>query len=158
MFAPVHPSGGADAGALTGMGIAMTHITRMNSTDAFTARRIEAHSDEDERRAYSATRWTVLLLCLAAAFTILPLWQPLLLAAFVAIVAEPLYLRLYRKVEGRSSAAALLTLLLAVFALIPIVISDIVDLRWCNRAVEAVAALFGRLGGFETTRGSGLGR
>jgi predicted PurR-regulated permease PerM len=100
-------------------------FTDMNSIEALAERRAEAHSEENERRAYSATRWTVLLLCLAAALTILPLWQPLLLAAFVAIVAEPLYLRVYRKVEGRSSAAALLTLLLAVFALVPIVIATL---------------------------------
>jgi predicted PurR-regulated permease PerM len=97
----------------------------MDPTDAFTDRRVENRPDEDETRAYSATRWTVLLLCVAAMFTILPLWQPLLLAAFVAIVAEPLYLRLYRKVEGRSSAAALLTLLLAIFALVPLVIASL---------------------------------
>ncbi|HMA93290.1 MAG TPA: hypothetical protein VKP30_11435, partial [Polyangiaceae bacterium] len=63
-----------------------------------------------DHQARDATRWAVLLLCVAAAVTMLPLWEPLLLAAFVAVVAEPLYLRLYRRIDGRASSAALITL------------------------------------------------
>src|SRR5512133_799206 len=62
-----------------------------------------------DHQARDATRWAVLLLCVAAAVTMLPLWEPLLLAAFVAVVAEPLYLRLYRRIDGRASSAALIT-------------------------------------------------
>jgi predicted PurR-regulated permease PerM len=73
--------------------------------------------------ALGATRWTVALLCLGAIIALLPLWKPLLLAAFVAIVAVPLYDWLSRKISGRSRAAAVLLALLAVFVFVPTLIA-----------------------------------
>lgn len=98
------------------MFVAYSPVMSTNETE------LAATSDEQARKA---TRWAVLLLCVAAVITLIPLWEPLLLAAFVAMVAEPLYLRLYRKTDGRASSAAVLTLLLAVFALIPLVIAGL---------------------------------
>ncbi|HEY5956921.1 MAG TPA: hypothetical protein VIV60_10225, partial [Polyangiaceae bacterium] len=80
---------------------------------------------ESEDHALTVTRWAVLILCVAAAVTILPLWEPLLLAAFLSVVADPLYMRLYRKVDGRARAAALLTVLLTIVLLLPLVIATL---------------------------------
>jgi predicted PurR-regulated permease PerM len=80
---------------------------------------------ENEAQVLRATRWVVLLLCVAATATLIPLWEPLLLAAFLAVVADPLYMRLYRKVDGRTRAAALLTLLLTLVLLAPLVIATL---------------------------------
>lgn len=64
-------------------------------------------------------RVTLLVLLVAAFFALVPLWAPLLLAAWCAIVAKPMHLRLAKRVGGRSKAAGLVTVLLVVVALAP---------------------------------------
>lgn len=66
-------------------------------------------------------RVTLLVLLVAAFFALVPLWAPLLLAAWCAIVAKPLHLKLAKRVGGRSKAAGLVTVLLVVLALAPLV-------------------------------------
>jgi predicted PurR-regulated permease PerM len=59
-----------------------------------------------------------LALVAAAAVTFLPLWAPLVLAAWVAVMARPLMLKIARATGGRHRAAGALTVLLvmAIFA------------------------------------------
>jgi predicted PurR-regulated permease PerM len=66
-------------------------------------------------------RWTVIGLCLAAVWTMHALWAPVLLAAWTAILTQPLHRRMMR-VGGRSRAAGLLTVAFVVLALAPLVI------------------------------------
>lgn len=95
------------------------------------------------------TQWTVLLLCGAAVFALAPLWQPLLLAAFAAIALEPVYRRLYRRINGRASAAAVLTLLLAVFALVPMIVAA---LTLYQGGVDLLMRLRHSSGGYDALR------
>jgi predicted PurR-regulated permease PerM len=66
-------------------------------------------------------RVTLLLLLGAAFVAMAPLWAPVLLAAWCAIVAKPLHQRLAKRVGGRSKAAGVITVLLVVLALAPLV-------------------------------------
>ncbi|HLV66120.1 MAG TPA: AI-2E family transporter [Polyangiaceae bacterium] len=70
---------------------------------------------------HGALVWAVLVLCGLAFFTLRPLWAPLLLAAWSALLAQPLHQRLMR-VTGRSRAAGIVTVLLVIAALTPIVV------------------------------------
>ncbi|MFO7179245.1 MAG: AI-2E family transporter [Pseudomonadota bacterium] len=76
-----------------------------------------------DRRAalHTALTWAVLALCGLALFALRPLWAPLLLAAWSALLAQPLHARLMR-VMGRSRAAGIVTVLLVIAALTPIVV------------------------------------
>lgn len=66
-------------------------------------------------------RVTLLLLLVAAFLALVPLWAPLLLAAWCAIVAKPLHSRLVARIGGRSRSAAVVTVLVVVVALAPLV-------------------------------------
>jgi predicted PurR-regulated permease PerM len=63
----------------------------------------------------------VLVISVAALFALSPLWSPLLLAAFTAIVAAPFHARLSKRMRGRNWAASLLTVGLVVLLLFPVV-------------------------------------
>jgi predicted PurR-regulated permease PerM len=67
-------------------------------------------------------RWTLLALLAAAFIALLPLWPPVLLAAWGAILAHPLYTRLVKRVKGRNKAAGVVTVLLVLLALTPVVV------------------------------------
>jgi predicted PurR-regulated permease PerM len=56
------------------------------------------------------------------AFAIVPLWAPLVLAAWTAILLEPLAARLARRLGGRGRSAALLTTLVVLLILVPFVL------------------------------------
>lgn len=75
-----------------------------------------------ERPATTALRWTVLVLSVGALWVLTPLWAPLLLAAFAAVVAAPLHERFAKRFMGRNGAAALLTVALVVVLLIPLLV------------------------------------
>jgi predicted PurR-regulated permease PerM len=62
----------------------------------------------------------VLLLAGGALLTLTPLWPPLVLAAWIAIVAHPLHVRLARKFRGRHRAAALMTVTFVLLLLGPV--------------------------------------
>lgn len=62
----------------------------------------------------------MLITCLAALLALAPLWGPLVLAAWVAIIAHPLHARLTRKLGGRGRAAGTMTVALVLIALVPL--------------------------------------
>jgi predicted PurR-regulated permease PerM len=77
-----------------------------------------------ERRSLRAKsfHWGMALACVAAALTFVPLWAPLLLASWMAMVFRPVHSKLVHRVGGRAGAAAVVTILLVVGALAPIVV------------------------------------
>ena len=88
-------------------------------------------------------RWTVVALSLAALWTMHPLWAPVLLAAWTAILAQPLHNRMMR-LGGRSRAAGLLTVAFVVLAIAPLVV---VGLSLFGTAVNLVHSLERSSGG-----------
>jgi predicted PurR-regulated permease PerM len=68
----------------------------------------------------SALRWGGILFTVAAGLMIWPLWQPLVLAAWFAVLARPMMNTVSRITRGRHRAAAALTLLLLLLVLVPI--------------------------------------
>jgi len=73
----------------------------------------------------SSFRWCLVLLCVAGALTLVPLWAPLLLASWLAMVVRPLHSRLVRWVKGSGRAAAVVTVLLVLASLAPIVVMSL---------------------------------
>lgn len=70
-------------------------------------------------------RWTLLILSLAAAYVLWPLWPPLVLAAWTAALTRPVLMRFERAFKGRSRAAAVIALLLFVLLATPLVLISI---------------------------------
>lgn len=68
----------------------------------------------------SRLNWTVTLLVALALLTLLPLWAPLLVAAWSACVAAPLYGRIRLRIRQKNRAAGLLTVLLVLSFLVPL--------------------------------------
>lgn len=101
------------------------------------------------RRHWRALGWTVLVLCVGAVWLLLPLWPPLLLAAWLAHIAWPVYQWLYKRVRQRERAAAVLTVILAVLALGPLVIAT---LSLSASAVELGRKLFESESGSEALK------
>jgi len=81
--------------------------------------------DAARASALRRSRWVVAALSVGAFAAFIPLWQPLLLAMFAAVVAHPLHERLSRRLGGRERAAALVTLLLVIAVLIPTAIAGV---------------------------------
>jgi len=71
---------------------------------------------------WNALRWVVGVLVAAAFVALVPLWGAVLLAAWAAIIAQPLYHSLAKRIHRRKGAAAMLTVLLVVVLLAPLVI------------------------------------
>ena len=102
--------------------------------------------------AHRALRWMVLALVALALFTIVPLWVPLVLAAWSAILTRPLQQRVARLVGGRSRAAGMVTVVLVLAVLTPVIITllslsgSLVDLitrlRQTEDGAQAMNALF----------------
>ncbi len=93
-----------------------------------TAAAPEATSPEEPSTtslSQSAFHWSLVLLSMGALLAFLPLWAPLLLASWMAIIARPLHARLAGKVHGRSRAAGVITVLLVVLALAPVAVIGI---------------------------------
>jgi predicted PurR-regulated permease PerM len=74
-------------------------------------------SPSQQTRAF---RWVVLLLVIGAAAAFLPLWPPLVLAAFVAVMGRPLLVRIAKATGGRQRAAGALVVLLVMVVFVPI--------------------------------------
>jgi predicted PurR-regulated permease PerM len=85
----------------------------------------------------SILRWTLLGLWIAAIAALLPLWAPLLLASWLALVVKPVHNRLIGAL-GKGRAAGVLTVLLFVVVLAPLVMIGL-------SLVGATADLFQRL-------------
>ncbi len=72
------------------------------------------------RQRLVAFRWITLLLGLGALATFVPLWAPLVLATWVAVMGRPLLLRFARWTGGRDRAAGALVVLLLLAVFLPI--------------------------------------
>jgi predicted PurR-regulated permease PerM len=94
----------------------------------------------EQRRALrtSSLHWAMVLTCGAGALTLVPLWAPLLLASWMAMVVRPWHTRLVRRVKGSGRAAAVVTVLLFVLTLTPLVI---MSLSLFSAAAELVQRL-----------------
>lgn len=77
-----------------------------------------------EPRAHSGRvlRWTVVLLALGAFLALKPLWVPLIMAAWSALLARPLYERLTNRWRHKRQTAGVLTVLLVLICLTPFVV------------------------------------
>lgn len=80
-----------------------------------------------ERRHLQASsfHWCGVLACTAAALTLVPLWAPLVLASWMAMVVRPVHTKLVRRVKGSGRAAAVVTVLFVVLALAPVVLMSL---------------------------------
>lgn len=67
-------------------------------------------------------RWIALVLVLAAAATFAPLWAPLVLAAWLASMSRPMFLKLASYTHGRHRAAGALVVVLVMVVLVPLVL------------------------------------
>ncbi|MDB5217706.1 MAG: hypothetical protein JWO86_5633 [Myxococcaceae bacterium] len=77
------------------------------------------------RQQTVAFRFVVVALVAAAAITFLPLWAPLVLAAWVAVMARPLMLRVAKATGGRHRAAGALVVVLVVLIFVPLAASTV---------------------------------
>jgi predicted PurR-regulated permease PerM len=70
-------------------------------------------------------RWGVFALCVLALWAVVPLWAPVVLAIWTALLVQPFYDRLARRMpgrkNGRSRAAGAITVLVVVGLLMPLV-------------------------------------
>jgi predicted PurR-regulated permease PerM len=74
----------------------------------------------DPRPQVTAFRLVLLGLALAAALTFLPLWTPLVVAAWVSVLARPLLKKTARLTGGRHRAAGALVVALVVVLVVPL--------------------------------------
>jgi predicted PurR-regulated permease PerM len=72
------------------------------------------------RQQVFAFRAVVFVLVMAAAVTFLPLWAPLVLAAWVAVLLRPLLMRVANVTRGRNRAAGAIVVALVVVILVPV--------------------------------------
>ncbi len=75
------------------------------------------------RQQTVAFRFVVFALVAAAAVTFLPLWAPLVLATWVAVMSRPLMLKVAKATGGRHRAAGALVVLLVVVIFVPVAAS-----------------------------------
>lgn len=75
------------------------------------------------RQQVFAFRAVMFTLVAAAGITFLPLWAPLVLAAWVAVMTRPLLTKVAKVTRGRNRAAGAIVLLLVVIMLVPVGIS-----------------------------------
>ncbi len=74
-------------------------------------------------RSRSVLSWLTLAVCLGAARALYPLWVPLVLAGWGAIILRPLQRVLAKRLHGRRGAAAVVTVLLLTTCLAPLSIA-----------------------------------
>ncbi len=90
-------------------------------------------------------RWIALVLILAAAATFVPLWAPLVLAAWLASMCRPMFLKLASYTHGRHRAAGALVVLLVMVVLVPLVLVG-------ASLVGSAADLISRVGSSQGTK------
>jgi predicted PurR-regulated permease PerM len=80
-----------------------------------------------ERRSLrvASFHWVMVLAVAAAALTLAPLWAPMLLASWMAMVVRPVHTKLVTWVKGSGRAAAVVTVMLAVLTLTPVLIMSL---------------------------------
>ena len=72
------------------------------------------------RQQVFAFRGVMVTLVLAAAVTFVPLWAPLVLAAWVAVMTRPLLTRIQKITGGRDRAAGAIVLAMVIIILVPV--------------------------------------
>jgi predicted PurR-regulated permease PerM len=85
--------------------------------------RIALRNQGPTRRHWAALGWLVFVLSILAGWVLLPFLTPLLLAAWSAHLAWPVYQKVARGVRQRERAAAVLTVLLVVSMVTPVAIA-----------------------------------
>jgi predicted PurR-regulated permease PerM len=90
-----------------------------------------------------AFRVVAVVLVAAAALTFLPLWAPLVLAVWVAVMLRPLMVRISKATGGRHRAAGALVVLLVVAIFVPLVASVVSLSRGAVELVKSVLASHG---------------
>jgi predicted PurR-regulated permease PerM len=77
-----------------------------------------------ERRSLRSAsfHWVLVLTGASAALTLVPLWAPILLASWMAMVVRPVHEKLVTWVKGSGRAAAVVTMLLVGLTLAPVVV------------------------------------
>lgn len=96
-----------------------------------------------------ALRWLTILLCVGVFFTLLPLWVPVVLGAWTAILVRPLYLRLARRFQNREHAAALVTVVIVLAFIVPLVLLVAFS---AGEALTLVERVFGAQGSTRALR------
>jgi predicted PurR-regulated permease PerM len=96
-----------------------------------------------------ALRWGAILFTVAAGFMIWPLWQPLVLATWFAILARPLMDKVSRVTRGRRRAAAVLSLALLLLVLVPV---GLIVASLVSAATELIETLLNSNGGQDALR------
>lgn len=71
-------------------------------------------------RARTALRWVTAALVVATALTFVPLWAPLVLAAWFATMVRPLLTRIAKITRGRHRAAGAIVVTLVMVLLLPL--------------------------------------
>jgi predicted PurR-regulated permease PerM len=83
-------------------------------------------SPQDELRSL---RWATLLLAACAIVTLLPFWAPLALAAWLAILTRPIFLRTAQHLGGRARAAGAILVTLGMGLLVPLFLAVVSLIR-----------------------------
>jgi predicted PurR-regulated permease PerM len=119
-----------------------------------------------ERRSLrvASFHWVMVLTAVAGTLALVPLWAPMLLASWMAMVVRPLHTKVVTWVKGSGRAAAVVTVLLAGLTLTPVLImtlslfsstAELVErLQKSGGAREALQTLLAADG---STSGAGLG-
>jgi predicted PurR-regulated permease PerM len=101
----------------------------------------------------------VVLLCVAAMITFVPLWVPLVMAAWTAVLAHPLHQRAARRIGGSHRAAAVLTVAFVLGALVPLTLlgvslasEGIAQVRRVSESPNVASALLSAIGGGDAKR------
>jgi predicted PurR-regulated permease PerM len=126
---------------------------------------LSRNDDESGRPAVQdnngrALRVAVLALVALALYAVSPLWVPLMIAAWSAILARPLQQWVARSVGGRSRAAGMVSVVLVLAVLTPLVITllslsgSVVDLVTRLSATENGAQAMGALFASERAHGA----
>lgn len=97
-----------------------------------------APTNEQRSLRRSTFHWGLVLACGAAALTLVPLWAPLLVASWLAMVTRPFHERLTARLGKSSRAAAVITLLLVVAVLAPLVATGLSLVSAAGDLVERV--------------------
>lgn len=94
----------------------------------------------EERRSLreASFHWALVLATFSAALALVPLWAPLLLASWLAMIVRPLHVRLVRRMGGSGRAAAVITVLLVGVAFTPMIVLTL-------SLISAATALIERL-------------
>jgi len=99
--------------------------------------------------AWGALSWVVGVLVAAGFLAMVPLWGPVMMAAWAAIIAQPLYRPLAKRIHQRQGAAAMLTVLLVIAFLVPLLVAT---LSLSGAAVELAGRLFASKSGVEALK------